>query len=403
MKILIYLTGGVHWLGGVQYTRNLLKAVTLLPEAERPDIVLHIGHKNAGHGYEEEFSAYPNVVIDGPSQVNVRWSHLVLTALRRVKRLYGGDLPLARFRSDDCQVAFPVKGPGVAGPGQKVYWVPDFQYKHYPEYFSDQERTERDAMYRRMFAEPGLLVLSSEAVRTDFLRFFPDLHEKPVRILRFTSVMDDADYSADPAAACAGLGLPEKFIYLPNQMWQHKGFDTAFRALGILRKQGLAPSLVCTGNALDYRNNKYFDELQGIIAEQGLGGQIVLLGMLPRATQLQIYRRAALTLQPSRFEGWSTSVEDARALGRPILLSDIDVHREQAPADATYFRVDDDADLAGKLASLWADLPPVPDIEREKRARQEGAARSLAYARAFISIAAEAAKSRASEQPGYRR
>jgi glycosyltransferase involved in cell wall biosynthesis len=258
-------------------------------------------------------------------------------------------------------------------------------------------------MYRKMFAEPGLLVLSSEVVRSDFLRFFPDLHEKPVRLLRFTSVMDDADYSADPVETCSGLGLPDKFIYLPNQIWQHKGFDTAFRALGILRKQGLAPTLVCTGNPQDYRNDKYFDELQEIIVEHGLGDQIVFLGMLPRATQLQIYRRAALTLQPSRFEGWSTSVEDARALGRPILLSDIDVHLEQAPAHATYFRVNDPADLAEKLASLWARLQPGPDADRERSARQDGSARSLAYARAFMSIAAEAAKSRTSAQLGYPR
>lgn len=392
MKILIYLTGGVHWLGGVQYTRNLLKALALLPHAERPDVVLHVGHKNAGHGYEDEFSSYPNVLIDGLANARTGTSPWATAALRRARKIFKADIPLPRLRSEECEVAFPVKGPGVRGPGRKVYWVPDFQYKHFPEFFSARERDERDAMYRRMFDEPGFLVLSSAAAQVDFLRFFPDYRHKPVRVLHFTSVMDQSDYLLDPAAVCRALGLPPKFVYLPNQMWQHKGFDTAFEALGILKTRGVTIPLVCTGNPQDYRNGEYYRQLQEVIAANGLGEQIIGLGMLPRTTQLQLYRRATLTLQPSRFEGWSTSVEDARALGRPLLLSDIDVHREQDPAGAMFFKTGDSHDLAGKLAVLWERSEPGPDSEREQAAAQQGTDRSLAYARSFMSIMAEAAK-----------
>lgn len=391
MKILIYLTGGVHWLGGVQYTRNLLKALALLPHGERPEIVLHVGHKNAGHGYEEEFSSYANVAIDGLAN-GAGTNPLATAALRWARRIFKAGIPLPKLHSEGCEVAFPVKGPGVHGPGRKVYWVPDFQYKHFPDFFSAQERNERDAMYRRMFDEPGFLVLSSAAVQADFLRFFPDYRHKPVRVLHFTSVIDQSCYLLDPATVCDELGLPPKFVYLPNQMWQHKGFDTAFDAVGILRKRGVIIPLVCTGNPQDYRNGEYYRRLQEVVAANGLGEQIIHLGVLPRTTQLQLYRRAALTLQPSRFEGWSTSVEDARALGRPLLLSDIAVHREQDPAGATFFKTGDPYDLAERLAALWESSKPGPDSGGERAAAQHGMDRSLAYARSFMSIMAEAAK-----------
>lgn len=392
MKILIYLTGGIHWMGGVQYTRNLLRAVSLLPAHERPDIVLQIGRKNSGHGYEEEFREYPGVVIDRPLADRYLFGGYVLHLVRRaVKKLIGIEVRQKILLSDECQVAFPAKGPNIPGSARKVYWVPDFQYKHFPAFFSDDERAKRDAMYDEMFAEEGILVLSSEAVKSDFERFFP-MHaaRKKVRVLRFATTLHDDDYEPDPIAVCSAYGLPEKFVYLPNQMWQHKGFDTAFHALGIMKRAGIKLPLVLTGSSEDYRSSDYGRFLESILKEYELQDQVYQLGLLPRRDQLQLFRRAALVLQPSRFEGWSTTVEDARATGRPIVVSDIPVHLEQAPLQACYFSAGNPADLAEKLASAWVAANAGPDQEMEQVAREQASQYSIRYARAFLSIMDEA-------------
>lgn len=387
LSILIYLTGGVHWIGGVQYIRNLFRAVSALPQHEQPRFILQIGRKNRGLGFEEEFLRHENVEINSPITGRNTLKYRLWGILRRVwRRVFGSNLPGRTMLSDECSVAFPVKGPGVSSFSRNVYWVPDFQYKHFPEYFSADERKERDAMYQEMFREEGILVLSSEAAKRDFHQYFPSHSNKDVRVLRFTTTLDESEYRPDPAQTCARYGLPEKFIYLPNQMWQHKGFDTAFSAFGILKKQGMEIPIVCTGNTTDYRSQAYFQELQALITENGLDGQIHLLGVLPRCDQLQIFRRAALILQPSRFEGWSTAVEDARTLGKAIVLSDIEVHREQNPPTATYFATGDAADLAFKLKALWDSAHPGPDVESERKAREACHDRSLAYAREFLKI-----------------
>ncbi|MBA9031434.1 glycosyltransferase [Rhizobium leguminosarum] len=391
MKVLIYLTGGTHWIGGVQYTRNLLRAVSLLPAQERPALVLQIGRKNTGQGYEEEFSHYPGVVIDGPLERGSAIRSRILDLARRAwKRSTGKDLRQKLLRSDECDVAFPAKGPNIPGLAQKVYWVPDFQYKHFPQFFSEDERRSRDAFYGKMFDESGILVLSSEAVEADFLRFFPTYSQKPVRILHFSSTLHDEDYALDPIAVCAKHGLPEKFVYLPNQMWQHKGFDAAFRALGILKRAGVIIPLVLTGSSEDYRSNDYARQLEEILTEYDLQDQIYRLGVLPRSEQLQLFRRAAVVLQPSRFEGWSTTVEDTRALGRPIVLSNIDVHLEQAPPNASYFVAGDQNDLADKLGKAWLTSEAGPDFKQEDAARKAANLNSLAYARTFLSIMRQA-------------
>ena len=46
------------------------------------------------------------------------------------------------------------------------------------------------------------------------------------------------------------------------------------------------------------------------------------------------------------FEGWSTSVEEAKILDKKILLSNIKVHKEQNPKRSYYFNPDDDLKLS---------------------------------------------------------
>jgi glycosyltransferase involved in cell wall biosynthesis len=85
--------------------------------------------------------------------------------------------------------------------------------------------------------------------------------------------------------------------------------------------------------------------------------------MVPRADQIEIFRHAALVVQPSLFEGWSTVVEDAKAVAAPMLLSDLPVHREQTAGvqRAWTFQPRDPDALASRLAEIWPTLPRHPN------------------------------------------
>jgi glycosyltransferase involved in cell wall biosynthesis len=74
-------------------------------------------------------------------------------------------------------------------------------------------------------------------------------------------------------------------------------------------------------------------------------------------------RACTALINPSLSEGWSTTVEEAKSLGVPMLLSDLRVHREQAGDSADYF----DPAVAGQLASLIARHEDLPDPSRRDR------------------------------------
>ena len=83
-----------------------------------------------------------------------------------------------------------------------------------------------------------------------------------------------------------------------------------------------------------------------------IDANILSLGFIPREDQLELMKNAIAVIQPSKFEGWGTVVEDAKTLGKQIILSDIPVHREQFGEHGFYFKPDDYMSLAEILTDF---------------------------------------------------
>ncbi len=177
---------------------------------------------------------------------------------------------------------------------------------------------------------------------------------------------------------------------MSNQFWQHKNHLVLFEALRLLRGGGVSPFVVCTGEIHDFRDPAYSSLILQSLHRFGIAGQVLLAGLVPRRTQIEMMRRSLAVVQPSLFEGWSTVVEDSRVLGKPCLLSDIPVHKEQNPPGAQFFDPHSAESLAGCLAQAWETLTPGPDAAREDAARARAEARITEVGREFLAIAARA-------------
>jgi glycosyltransferase involved in cell wall biosynthesis len=181
--------------------------------------------------------------------------------------------------------------------------------------------------------------------------------------------------------------LPERFFIVSNQFWKHKNHTALFEALQLLAARNVRPIVVCTGRLADFRDADYADTILQSLHRFGIAQQVVLLGMIARRTQIELMRRSLAVVQPSLFEGWSTVVEDARVLGKPVILSDIAVHQEQNPPGAHFFPRDSAAALADSLEEAWRTLTPGPHLESEAAARTRAEQRITEVGRRFLEIA----------------
>ncbi|MFH2008148.1 MAG: glycosyltransferase [bacterium] len=386
LRVAIPCRGADGWIAGEIYLRNVIQCLAALPPANRPAVRI-VGDLEANTQFVRDMQRLELVELE-PLRAWCRRSRLIETLYhttnRVLSRALGPDHRLELWGVDLMYPSLQVQ----SGATRQVYWIPDFQHLRLPAMFSAAEREERTQRQRAIADARGWLILSSEDALRDFREFFPGASVSP-RVWRFRSVVSERD-RGDPDLHSA-RGVPQKYLYIANQFWAHKDHLTAFQALRRLKADGLSIPCVCTGQEDDYRNRDHMQTLKRYLREHGLTDQVYFLGLVPRSDQLEIFRHAAGVLQPSRFEGWSTVVEDARALGCSILMSDIEVHKEQAPPAGRYFKVGDDEDLARALSAWWPTLPPGPNRSAEEQAHRESQRLQREAGEALLAILSEAA------------
>lgn len=373
------------WPAGLLYVRNLVYSLVAVPKGERP-LVRLLPTTADTVGRIADLEQFEGVEIAAPIGVHPSLLEARLR-LRRAVRKYVqpqvGRVLDHSFRNLD--VTYPGFGRPLPDVPQ-MQWIPDLQHVHLPHLFRRSEVAKRDQRIQQIAGSEDLIVFSSKVAMDDFGAHYP--HAKPRgRVWRFCTTISKHEWGGgDPRAI---FGLPQTYLYVANQFWTHKEHLTLFKALLTLRNEGMTPTVVCSGAMREPRDPTYVPGLIQFLAHHGLDEQVRLLGLLDRKDQLQVLRCSAGVVQPSSFEGWSTVIEDAKTVGRPILASDIAVHLEQVP-EGTFFQTGSQLDLARAIATWLPNLNAGPEPALEEAAAARAEERRRRAGREFIHIAQEA-------------
>lgn len=378
------------WTAGAHYYTNLFKALQHLDDKRRPYIVVVVAPHQRTAGYDT-YRELADEVLELPTS---RPASVARRAIRRAKRSLGVGGPrtpiemLLNERHVDALFACWMEfGPSFSIPS--LGWITDFNHMRRPGTHPAEEERQRDRLFARMATNCSRIVLSSEDARRDFESFSPAFAHK-ARVLQFVAQVPAGVRDCDPAWICGEYHLPEKFVYLPNQFWVHKNHELVVDALELLQSSRGDVTVVCTGNPADNRDPLHFARLLSRVARRGLRDNFIVLGWTPHEHTFHLMRQAVAVLQPSLFEGWSTTVEEAKSVGKTIVLSDIPVHREQAPPRALYFDPTDAMGLAERLVEVYDTRLPGPDEELEATAAGALPERTQRYAADFVDVVMDA-------------
>ena len=188
----------------------------------------------------------------------------------------------------------------------------------------------------------------SNDAKKDFEACFPQFINK-AKVLQFVVPFENIQY--DRKLLREKYGINGDFFFIPNQFWKHKNHRVVVEALALLRKLNII--VVCSGNTEDYRNRSYFYELMEYVKKERLEENFMVLGVIPYTDVKALMLECKALINPSLFEGWSTVVEEAKSIGKRIILSDLDVHKEQNPIGAIYFNRFDRKELASIMKKVW--------------------------------------------------
>lgn len=342
-KILFNGLGNRGWIGGLYYLKNIIFSCLQNPNiTDKFDIVVLIdpGHADIFNCFMD--SEIVDVrIFESENKWKLMLCEMKLVWLHGVKYCYALEL-------NKIGQLFKKKG---------IFWIPDFQHRTLPEFFKQDELERKQQNDRKMVMSENPMVLSSYDAKHDLERFYPDYHCR-IEVVHFVSYIEPEVRAITPEMerqTREKFDLKKKYIYLPNQFWQHKNHIVAVKAIELLKKRHALEDydFVFTGNLQDYRNPEYIDKLKAIMEAPDVADSIKLLGFVERREQLCIMKNAQFIVQPSLCEGWGTVLEDAKVLDKIVLLSDIAVHQEQKNEKCHLFdphKPEQLADLIEKLA-----------------------------------------------------
>ena len=308
-------------MGGIIYTLNAVKILNFLEDEDKPEV----------------FVFYPERVNKFIDEINYPYLHKIghdfpsvpkgfIKSFLSGKNVFVHDI-IKEHELDGVfpMHDFPVKSKQKA---KQISWYADLQHKYYPEFFAKKKLVEREIRIRYILKNATDLVVSSQAVKDDFLKFYNIPDHLKIHIYRFVSIIDELPEVKMPELLKQN-NLPKEYFMVSNQFHKHKNHQVVFKALAILKKEGKKVHIAFSGKFPNQPDSPYIQELHDLINKHELSSQITFLGLIPRGEQLVIMKNAIAIIQPSLFEGWSTVIEDARSLQVPVIASDLPVNIEQ--------------------------------------------------------------------------
>jgi glycosyltransferase involved in cell wall biosynthesis len=369
--------GSTQWTGGFNYLRNtfhvlgrhalnhLVPVLFVSPDANPEDV----------DGLAAELALSP---------VTAPWLAARLRARRLGWTLVQGRDNAAALAFLDSRVDVVFEAGEYFGsrfPVPSLTWVADFQSHHFPQFFPWHARWRTYfGRWLQLLGRRQILLSSRDAER-DCHRFYPASCGRTV-VVPF-SVLPPEGLVPD-CTVLARHRLPMRYLYLPNQFWVHKNHRIVIEAIALAVREVPDMVLASSGSPSEHRFPGHHARLQQRVHELGLGGAFRFLGMVPSADVAQLALHSVAVVNPSLFEGWSTTVEEAKSLGVPVVLSSIAVHREQAGDRGRYFDPHSPSATASCLVAAWR-APQSPAASRLAEASASSHTRAHEFAQQLCS------------------
>lgn len=169
---------------------------------------------------------------------------------------------------------------------------------------SDEER-----LYYSRF---DYLATISDVCKNAFVQLFPET-EKKISIIENIVLEDDVKQKAEEKADLSNWSSDCINLVTVGRLDVQKGIDIGIRACKVLREKGIP---VCWHVYGKGSQQKYLEEL---IEENHLEDIFILEGM--KTNPYPYMKKADIIVQPSRFEGKSIVLDEAKILGKAIVVT----------------------------------------------------------------------------------
>jgi glycosyltransferase involved in cell wall biosynthesis len=254
--------------------------------------------------------------------------------------------------------------------------IHDLQHLLQPEFPENSQNDEvqwREYVFRNGVRYATFILADSDVGKEDILRFYGPygVTADRVKVLPFlpASYLPSEVSSAEIKRVRKVYSLPDRYLFYPAQFWPHKNHARIYKALAMLKNEGLKIPIVLCGSFAGQIRKQTYEELNKIAQENGIIDQIQYLGYLPESDIGAFYAGAAALVMPTFHGPTNIPVLEAWAYGCPVITSDMRGIREQAGDGAALVDPRSEKQIADAIRKIWTDESYRRELAEKGRSR----------------------------------
>ena len=300
---------GAHWF----WTRVIPEVAQRLDKGEELHLVVSptSRHLYQGYGPDVKYITFP-------------WSNERRNARTASEHLYSP----ARLPLSGIDVFNTLMAPLINPTYSVVMHVKTMHAFTTPGALGLAARLYRQLQYPRSVKVADAIIINSESLRSELNRY---LDVDPAKLKLINEAVDHSLFTPGDAdlarSQVASHGVTKPFVLFVSSLWAYKNCDGLLRAWALARNELPGRQLAIVGAG---RDEKYLAELNALVAELGIGADVVFVGGVSLEETVNFYRAADVFVYPSLNETFGLPILEAMACGCPVVTSNVSAMPETA-------------------------------------------------------------------------
>jgi len=339
MKIGIYIPDVKPQAGGASSLLKTIKNEILASNSEDNFYFIYNGGGKTKYKIQQDNFAYFNLDVVRPS--------FFFRALRKILSCVGIQLrhrksfPFNWIAEKEMIDLFWITFPCAIDIDYPcIYTVWDLGHRSVP-FFPEVSRSgltwnSREAIYQKMIYKASYILTGNQTGKKEILENY-SVRPDSIRIAEFPVASFCFGKQEKPS-----FDIDGDYFFYPAQFWPHKNHIRIIQALSILKtRYKECPTVVFSGS--DKGNKDYIVEM---VKQYNLESQVIFAGFISDEQMKYLYTHARAMVFASLLGPNNMPPIEATYLGCPVIITDLEGHREQLKDTALYFNGIDADDLA---------------------------------------------------------
>jgi hypothetical protein len=163
--------------------------------------------------------------------------------------------------NNELDIYFDVNNSTLFTKNKKIVpWIPDFQHRHLPNFFSFFGYWKRELLFKKKIFFQKNIIVSSNDAKKDCIKFY-NKKSSQIHVVRFSIFTDPKNHINKLNYLRKKYKIEKKYIYVPNQFWAHKNHNLILNTLQYIKSKNLKiynslPQIIFTGIPFDNRNKE---------------------------------------------------------------------------------------------------------------------------------------------------